>query len=104
MKGENSTKINIRNEFIERDLYNASDLKEVQWRIKDTGLTKDGLKELLEKPNVRESIKDYFDFNKINQLFGTSFDETSSSSELSQAVIDYFNNESNFKKIFKVIY
>ena len=103
-KYQGITESNIQSEFIERDLYNASSFDEVQWRMRDTGLTKDGLKELLEKPNVRESIQDKLGADKVNALLKRDDLDNDYPEQISQALIDYFDNEENYKKIFKNVY
>ena len=39
-------------------------------------------------------------FEKVNQLFDTSFDEFTPNEELAQTVIDYFSNLNNYNLIF----
>ena len=88
----------IKDQFIERDLFNANSLDEIQWRMKQTNFSKETLTGYL--TNNRTSIEN-LDVEKINQLFLTRFRANTPKSEISDAVINYFNNQSNYLKIFK---
>ena len=65
----------IKDQFIERDLFNASSLDELQWRMDGTGLTKEKLVDWLteNKSSIRnlgyEKIKGFFPLdNTINRV------------------------------------
>ena len=97
--GPNSiTSKKIKEQFIERDLFNATNLNQIQWRMKDTEFTKELLNDYL---NAHRDAIEQLGVDKINLLFNTSFDEFTSNSQLSQTVIDYFNNTNNYNAIFK---
>lgn len=64
------------------------------------GLTKNKLNTWLNKTSNKQAIEN-LGYDKINQLFSTSFDEFTPNSQLSQTVIDYFNNTNNYNAIFK---
>ena len=66
--------------------------------MKNTTLTKDKLIGWLKE---NKSSIENFDVEKINQLFGTRFRVNSQKSDISDAVINYFNNNENYLKIFK---
>ncbi|MFK7102316.1 hypothetical protein [Flavobacterium oreochromis] len=88
----------IKKQFIERDLFNANSLTEIQWRMKNTNLTKEKLVEwLTENKAGIESLG----YEKINELFGTSFNNFTSKNILSNTVIEYFSSINNYNKIFK---
>ncbi|MEO8239775.1 MAG: hypothetical protein ABI576_16850 [Flavobacterium sp.] len=92
------TKETIKKQFIERDLFTANSLEEIQWRLKNTTLTKDKLVGWL---TDNKSSIEKLGYEKINKLFGKNFDDFTPSNELSQASIDYFANINNYNKIFK---
>lgn len=97
------TKDKIIEQFIERDLFNPdiTSINQIQWRLKETALTKSQLNTWLKTTECRTAIEN-LGFEKINQLFGKNFNEFTQSSELSQSVIDYLNIENNFTTIFKL--
>ena len=66
--------------------------------MKQTNFSKETLTGYL--TNNRTSIEN-LDVEKINQLFLTRFRANTPKSEISDAVINYFNNQSNYLKIFK---
>lgn len=88
----------IKDQFIERDLFNANSLDEIQWRMEGTEFNK---KKLVEMLTESKSSIENLGYDKINQLFKTSFDEFTPNDQLSQAVIDYFHNKNNYSAIFK---
>lgn len=47
----------IKEQFIERDLFNATDLSQIQWRIKGNKLSKEKVVEYLSSKEGREAIK-----------------------------------------------
>ncbi|POR18686.1 hypothetical protein BWK58_14590 [Flavobacterium columnare] len=65
----------IKKQFIERDLFNANSLTEIQWRMKNTNLTKEKLVEWLteNKAGIEslgvDKIKQFFPLqaNQINK-------------------------------------
>ncbi len=92
------TEQNIVEEFIQRDLYNATSIDQIQWRMEGTYFTREQLVVYLQQN--REVIED-LGIEKINNLFNTNFNELSTSSEISDSVINYFNSNNNFTSIFK---
>jgi len=96
------TKQSIIEQFIERDLFNPNitSIKQIQWRLKETGLTKEQLHDWLIKPECRRAIE-RLGATKVNKLLNRS-DLTDNIPEfISDAIIDYLNNPSNYNKIFK---
>ena len=89
----------IKEQFIERDLFNANSLEEIQWRMEGTEMTKQKLVSwLTENKSYLENLGP----EKINQLFGTDFDKIIyDKSDLSNAVIEYFSDNTNYNKVFK---
>ena len=88
----------IKDQFIERDLFNANSLDEIQWRMKQTNFSKETLTGYL--TNNRTSIE-RLGFEKINKLLGKDYDVLTPVSTLSDAIINYFSNQQNYFKIFK---
>ncbi len=90
----------IKTQFIERDLYNASNLNEIQWRMEGTGMTKDKLK-LWMNENV-SSINQIINGNDVNkaskfkEFFNIGeFENTITSSKINEFV------DINYNLIFK---
>jgi hypothetical protein len=95
------TKDKIIEQFIERDLFNPNitSINQIQWRLKDTGLTKTQLNTWLNTDVCKSAIQK-LGGAKVNQLLGRT-DLTDDIPELiSDAVIDYLNNTSNYNTIF----
>ncbi|MFK7000162.1 hypothetical protein V3470_00010 [Flavobacterium oreochromis] len=88
----------IKKQFIERDLFNANSLAEIQWRMKNTNLTKEKLvewliehKSSLNNPKARKLFED---FGKQKQA-NLSIDDTDD-------LIDFFKkNDEWYNLIFK---
>jgi hypothetical protein len=92
------TSSTIKEQFIERDLFNANSLDDIQWRMEGTEMTKEKLVNwLFENRSHLENL----DFEKYNQLFETNFNKFTPKSSLSEKVIEYFSNTTNYNKIFK---
>ncbi|TRX33234.1 hypothetical protein FNW52_15865 [Flavobacterium sp. ZT3R18] len=92
------TKETIQKQFIERDLFNANSLDEIQWRMKNTNLTKDQLVNwLTEHKSSIESIGK----EKISKLLNDKDLIEMTDSQVANKLISYLGIESNYIKIFK---
>ncbi|MFK7061588.1 hypothetical protein V3Q90_15850, partial [Flavobacterium oreochromis] len=94
------TSSTIKEQFIERDLFNATNLNEIQWRMEGTNLTKDNLKSWL-KEN-KQSIETIINGNNIDlkNKFKRFFNISDFSNSISNNDIDNFV-ENNYNLIFK---
>ncbi|BAP31039.1 uncharacterized protein CHSO_2002 [Chryseobacterium sp. StRB126] len=87
----------IKKQFIERDLFKANSLDEIQWRMKNTNLTKDKLVDWLteNRSNIEklgvEKVKKLFPQHAIQINEGNFVD----------FLINKFKQESTYDKIFK---
>ncbi|MBB1140671.1 hypothetical protein [Myroides sp. WP-1] len=89
----------IKEQFIERDLFNANSLDQIQWRMEGTEMNKEKLVSLLKE---NKYYLENLGTEKINQLFGTNFDKIiDDKDDLSNTVIGYFSEGINYNKIFK---
>jgi len=86
----------IKNQFIERDLFNANNLDEIQWRLEETNLTKENLVTWLS--DNRSSLES-LGYEKIKSLFPS--DELMNSSNYIDRFINKFNSQTTFNLIFK---
>jgi len=82
-------------EFIKRDLFNATDLSKLQWRIKGQKLTKDKALEYLTSNEGKEALNKFSKQQK--ELLFKNYDELEGITD--KNVQDFLN--SNFEKIFK---
>ena len=88
----------IKSQFIERDLFNASNLNEIQWRMDQTGFTKEQLAIWMRqnKVSIDNLIKDIRTRNKFKLWFDLeSFEEN-----VTDLQIDTFIN-ANYNSIFR---
>ncbi|MFK7002175.1 hypothetical protein, partial [Flavobacterium oreochromis] len=94
------TKETIKKQFIERDLFNANSLDEIQWRMKNTDFDSDKLKSWLKEH--KSSIDDIINGTNINvsNKFKNFFGMNSFSTNITDGNIDAFVNN-NYTKIFK---
>lgn len=100
--GPNSiTSATIKEQFIERDLFNAGSLDEIQWRMTNTGMTKEKLVGWLEEnkealkgidPDRANSLLNRMDLRGVTEL---------QKDKIANTFIDYFKNDINYNKIFK---
>ncbi|WP_335966830.1 fibronectin type III domain-containing protein [Galbibacter sp. PAP.153] len=86
----------IKEQFIERDLFNANSLDEIQWRMEDTGLSKE--KFIGWMTEHKTSIEN-LGYEKVKSFYPN--DEFMTSSNFADRFISKFNNESIFNSIFK---
>jgi hypothetical protein len=89
----------IKNQFIERDLFNANSLDEIQWRMDGTDFTADKLKTWL-KENV-SSLNDVKNRSNVSrEKFVDWFDLDDVNSPIQNTHIDDFVND-NYSLIFR---
>ncbi|MFK7002173.1 hypothetical protein [Flavobacterium oreochromis] len=89
----------IKKQFIERDLFNANSLTEIQWRMKNTNLTKEKLVEWLTENKVSiESLN----VDKISKLLDDADILQMSKYQAANRLINHFSNEANYLSIFKI--
>lgn len=83
----------IRSQFIERDLYNASSLEEIRWRIYRQNFTKKDLVNMLEKN--RDALEDLLKSGKLQSLVPNERINSVNN------FIDKFKIDEIFDKIFR---
>jgi hypothetical protein len=83
----------IKDQFIERDLFNTNSLDEIQWRMEGTGMTADKLKSWMKE---NKASIDALSNNK-KTVFFPGYDELDGITDIN---IDNFVN-TNYSKIFK---
>jgi len=92
------TKETIQKQFIERDLFTANSLEEIQWRLKNTTLTKDKLVGwLTDNKNSIINLKK----GKIADLLDNDNILNMTDSQAADMFIKYFEKNENYQKIFK---
>jgi len=88
----------IKTQFIERDLYNASNLNEIQWRMEGTGMTKDKLINWLNISQNRTAIEN-LGVEKIKSFFPN--DLSINANNYVDKLILKFNESSVYQQVFK---
>jgi hypothetical protein len=95
--GPNSiTSSTIKEQFIERDLFNANSLEEIQWRMEGTEFTKEKLVQWM-KDN-KSSIEN-LGYDKVKSFYPN--DEYMNTTNYVDRFINKFNSETTFNSIFK---
>jgi len=92
------TKETIQKQFIERDLFTANSLEEIQWRLKNTTLTKDKLVGWL-NDNINSIIN--LKKGKIADLLDNDNILNMTDSQAADMFIKYFEKNENYQIIFK---
>ncbi len=90
----------IKEQFIERDLFNATDISQIQWRIKGNKLSKEKVLEYLSSKEGREML----DNKKIIRLFDDYAEKIKHSKEITNTndILELLkSNENWYNLIFK---
>jgi hypothetical protein len=87
-------------EFIKRDLFNATDLSKIEWRIKGQKLSKEKFEDYMNSPEGKDALGK-ISAEKANRLLKRTDLDDISPSEIVDAFLEYFNSSSNFDLIFK---
>ncbi len=90
----------IKEQFIERDLFNAKSLDEIQWRMEGTGMTKEKLVEYLSTNESKEALKK-ISAEKANKLLNRTDLDDDLPEEIVEAIINSFKDDKNYKLIFR---
>ncbi|PAM94918.1 hypothetical protein B4N84_10765 [Flavobacterium sp. IR1] len=90
----------IKDQFIERDLFNANSLDQIQWRMEGTGMTADKLKTWMKENRVSIDQLINSDDLDISAKFKRWYNVSNLSTSVSDLQIDNFVNK-NFNEIFK---
>jgi len=91
------TKETIRKQFIDRDLFNATSLGEIQWRMKNTALTKDKFVDwLIENKASIESLGT----DKIKQFFPLQANQINKNN-FTDILIENFKKDEIYNAIFQ---
>ena len=88
----------IKEQFIERDLFNANSLDEIQWRMEGTDFNKETLVQWM-KDN-KSSIEN-LGVNKISNLLDDAGVLDMTNSQAADLLISHFNNNSIYSLVFK---
>jgi hypothetical protein len=99
-KSGNIPKDLFLDEFVNRDLNNITNLKNLQWRIKGLKLTKEKVMEYLSSPEGREMLKN----SKIIQMFDNYAENVNYSENINNVndLIGFLQTDSSwYSLIFK---
>ncbi len=90
--------VKIRKEFIERDLYNADNLNQIQWRLEGTYFTREQLVVYLQQN--REVIED-LGIEKIQSFFPEYIQPLINEGNMVDKLIQKLESNEIFNQIFK---
>lgn len=90
----------IKEQFIERDLFNANSLDEIQWRMEATAMTKEKFIEYLSTSESKEALSK-ISAKKANKLLDRTDLDNDLPEEIVEAILNHFKDDINYKLIFK---